>query len=64
MCTIKAHTKVPLLPVRHYASMGTGYGPVSICLSVRHKSVFYQKEWTINLVFGMWASFDQSYNVF
>ena len=25
---------------------GTSHWPVSVCLSVRHKSVFYQNEWT------------------
>jgi len=34
------------LPVRRYASTSTSYGPLSVCLPVRHKSVFYQKGWT------------------
>ena len=49
---------------QHYASWGISYGPVSVCLSVSHKSVFYWSGWTIELVFGVEASFDQSYTVF
>jgi len=42
------------------ASVGTSYGPVSV--SVCHKPEFYQKGLTINLFFGVKASFDQSYS--
>ena len=38
------HATLRLLPARRYASAGTRYGPVSVCLSVCHKSVFYQKD--------------------
>jgi len=36
---------------------------VSVCLSVTSRCSIEWNEW-INLVFGMEASFDQSYNVF
>ena len=35
-----------LLPARCYASVGSSYGPVSVCLSVCHKSEFYRNGWT------------------
>jgi len=42
--------KVQFLPARCYASADTGYGPVSVCLSVCvcvcHKSVFSRNAWT------------------
>jgi len=36
------NTAVQILPTRRYATLGTGCGPVSVCPSVRHKSVFYR----------------------
>jgi len=52
------------LPARRYASAGISYGPdVSVCLS----QVGVLLKWyvgRIELVFGMEASFDQSYTVF
>jgi len=38
--------------MRHYASMGTSYGPVSVCLFVKSQSSIETVE-RINLVFGM-----------
>ena len=51
------------------ASAGTNYSPVRVCLSV---SVYLsvtsrcsiKRDERINVVFGMGASFDQSYTVF
>jgi len=43
--------------MRCYASTGTSYGPVSVCLS----QVYCNGR--IELVFGMGASFDLSYAV-
>jgi len=34
------------LPARRYASAGISYGPVSVSVSVCHKSVFYWSGWT------------------
>jgi len=51
------------LPSRRYASAGTSYDPVSVCLSVASRC-FSKRDERINLVFGMEASFDQSYTVF
>ena len=55
--------KVSCLPARRYASVGISYGPVSVSLSV---ASLYSIEVVgrIKLVFGMEASFDQSYSVF
>jgi len=55
-----------ILPARRYASAGTSYVPVSVCLSVclsdtRWSSIEIDER--INVVFGMQASFDQSYTV-
>ena len=50
-----------VLPTRHYASMGTSYGPLSV--SVCHKSVFCQNSWTNGAGFGMWAFSHPSYTV-
>jgi len=55
-----------ILPARRYASAGTSYVPVSVCLSVclsdtRWSSIEIDER--INVVFGMEASFDQSYTV-
>jgi len=56
----------PFLPARRYASAGTSYGPVSVCLSlclsVTSRSSIQTAE-RIELVFGMGASFDLSYSV-
>ena len=50
---------MPFLPARRYASAATRYGPVSVCQSVRNKSVFYGNGWTDRAsFFGMAASFD------
>jgi len=54
-------------PARRYASACTSYGPVSVsvgvclsvCLSVTSRCSINRDE-RINVVFGMWASFDQS----
>jgi len=48
--------------MRHYASMGTSYGPVSVCLFVKSQSSIETVE-RIKLVFGMRASFHTSYTV-
>jgi len=49
-------------PVWRYASAGTSYGPMSVC--VFHKSVFsIERNGQIGLVFGMEACFDQSCTV-
>jgi len=40
-----------VFPARCYASAGTNYGPMSVRLPVRHKSVFYQNGWTDRIVF-------------
>ena len=37
-------SKDTVLPARRYAIAGTSYGPVSVSVSVGHKSVFYQNE--------------------
>ena len=50
---------VQFLFTRHYASVGTSHGPMSVC----HKSVFCQTDGRNNLGFGVGASFDQSYAV-
>jgi len=42
---------------------GTSHGPVSVCPSVRHKLVSYLTAERIELVFGMWTSFNLSYTV-
>jgi len=36
---------------------------LSVCPSVRHKSVSYRNDWTNRAVFGMWAFFHPSYTV-
>jgi len=46
-----AMTHWPFLPAPRYASAGTSYGPVSVCLSVCHMSEFYRNEWTNRAVF-------------
>ena len=49
------------LPARRYASVGISYGPdVSVCLSVTSRCSL-EVVGRIELVFGMEASFDQSY---
>jgi len=50
-----------LLPARRYASAGTSYGPVSVC--VRHKSVFYRNGRTNRVGLGMGVSFHLTYTV-
>ena len=52
------------LPARRYASAGASYGPVSmfVCLSVSSQCSI-ETDGRIELVFGMLASFDLSYNV-
>ena len=51
------------LPARRYVSAGISYGPVSVCVSVTSRCSVEVVGW-IELVFGMEASFDQSYTVF
>ena len=48
-----------------YASAGTSYGPVSVCLClfVCHKWEFYRNGWTNRAGFGVRASFHLSYTV-
>ena len=62
--TLYALCSSEFLPARHCASAGTSYGPVSVslCLSVTSRCSIKRGERT-NLVFGMEASFDQSYTV-
>jgi len=62
--TLYALCSSEFLPARHCASAGTSYGPVSVslCLSVTSRCSIKRGERT-NLVFGMDASFDQSYTV-
>ena len=65
-CAVSAYlaTKQPLfLPARRYASAGTSYGPVSVCLSVTSRCSI-EVVGRIELVFGVDASFDQLYTVF
>ena len=50
-----------VLPARRYASAGTSYGPVSLSVTSRCSIEVVGR---IELVFGMEASFDQSYAVF
>ena len=50
------------LPARRYASAGTSYGPLSVCLFVASRCSVKRAE-RINLVVGTRASFDQSYTV-
>jgi len=61
MCTQHMH----FLPAQRYASTGTSYGPVSVCLclSVTTWCSVKGNEW-ISMVFGMEASFDQSFTMF
>jgi len=47
----------PFLPMQHYASMGTSYCHMSVCLSVTSWWSIKRSE-PINLVFGMEAFFD------
>ena len=47
---------------RCYASAVLAMGLcLSVCPSVRHKSVSYRNDWTNRAVFGMWAFFHPSY---
>jgi len=50
------------LPARRYASAGTSYGPLSVCLCVTSRSSVEAAE-RIGQVLGMEASFDLSYTV-
>jgi len=52
---------ITLLPVRGYAHADTSYGPVSV--SVTSRSFVELTGW-IELVFGLEASFNQSFTVF
>jgi len=51
--TVAAVTCLQFLPARRYTSAGTSYGPVSVCVCVCHKSVFYRNDGGIELEFGM-----------
>jgi len=50
-----------VLPARRYASAGRGHGAVSVSVTSRRS---IERDERVNLVFGMTASFDQSYTVF
>ena len=53
------------LSARRYASVGTSYGPVSVCLSVYVTSrCSIKRNERINMVLGMEPFIDQSYTVF
>jgi len=49
-----------VFPTRCYASMGTSYGPVSVCVTSRCSIKTVE---LTELIFCMRASFDQSYTV-
>ena len=57
--TVRCHN---FITARRYASADTSYGPVSVCLSVTSRCSV-KRDGRINVVFGMEASFDQSYTV-
>ena len=59
------------LSARRYASAGSSYGPVSVCLSVCPSVCLSVTSWCsvevvgrIEMVFGVDAFFDQPYTVF